>query len=558
MENTAPPTDNCPNRHFQQLSGRHVDPSQSAAWKRGDVMKTAVIRAVRSSAGFLSILLAACPVLAQAAAHLEKPPRQSDADARIASLDKSLQETRAELSETRAEIRQLRSILEAINKKMATSSPPAAQVAESRVSRQSPSAPESSSEEAAAPAAQISEDDWQVVRAEVQQQAQEKVESGSKYRLKLWGLALFNAFDVSGRVDNLDVPTLAVPGPSGSAPGSLGGSARQSIFGLTGTGPDLFGAQTSADLEMDFFGGLPGSYGGGSSGIVRLRLARIRFDWDRTSVTGGLDSPFFSPNVPTSYMSVAEPGFAASGNLWAWSPTVRVERRFDVPGAELKIQAGVLAPATYGSAASGRREPTPGESSRQPVYALRFSTNGTHGDRPAAVGISGLYFPQRFPGGANVSGWGGLFDWRFPLFPHAELSGELFGGRGLDSFGGVPVPLIPAGDYNQYIQVGAPALAEIPMIGGWSQLKIAIDERSEFNIAVGSGGRISNELAQVAPLSPLLEYLSPRNETLFVNYIFRPRSDLLFAPEYRRLRTYPINGPAARATQIGVAAGFLF
>lgn len=519
-------------------------------------MKAAGRQAVRDSVrNAFILLLMACPPTIQAAPQAEESHRQAD-DARISALDKSLQETRAELKETRAEIRQLRALLEEMNKRMAASN----SVSSSQNSSEPSSQINAPTQESAqsAPPAQISEDDWQILKAEVHQQAQEKVESGSKYRVKLWGMALFNAFDVNGRVDDLDVPTLALARSAGSSPGSLGASLRQSIFGITGTGPDLLGARTSADLQMDFFGGLPSGYGGASSGIMRLRLARVRFDWEHTSVIAGLDTPFFSPEVPTSYMSLAVPAFASSGNLWTWSPTVRMERRFDTGLSQFKIEAGFLAPSAYTTSGSGARLPSPGEGSRQPVYAVRFSANGIHGDRPPAIGVSAIYFPQRFPDGASVSGWGSVLDWRFPLFPHTELSGEFFAGKGLDSFGGVPVPQISSQEYSEYLQVGAPALAQIPMAGGWSQLKITVDARNEFNVAVGSGGRDAGEMAQDAVLFPSLQYLSPRNQTLFVNYIFRPRSDLLFSPEYRRLRTYPLNGPSVSASQIGMAAGFIF
>ncbi len=523
------------------------------------MMKGAGYRVGWGCAGFAFVmLLGVGPICAQPLPQSTEPSGQAETDSRIAALDKSLQETRTELSETRAEIRQLRSLLEEMNQKMErpSSTPPSSSSQQTQTSP--PPEAAGATGESAAPPARISEDDWQVLKTEVQQQAQEKVESGSKYRVRLWGLALFNAFDVNGRVDDLDVPTLALPRFPGSAPGSLGASLRQSIVGITGFGPDLFGARTSADLQMDFFGGLPSGYGAGSSGIFRLRLARIRFDWDHTSVIGGLDTPFFSPNAPTSYMSVAVPAFATAGNLWTWSPTIRVEHRFDTHFSQLKIEAGLLAPASYAVASSDTRQPTPGESSRQPVYAVRFSADGTHGDRPAAVGVSGIYFPQRFPGGETVSGWGGILDWRFPVLPHTELSGEFFAGKGLDSFGGAPVPNIPSQDYNEYLEMGAPALARITLLGGWSQLKFTINSRNEFNVAVGTGGRNSSEVAQEAVLFPPLQYLSPRNEMMFVNYIFRPRSDLLFSPEYRRLRTYPINGAPATASQVGLAAGFLF
>lgn len=525
-------------------------------------MKRAGCRAFRNFMPFIFVLsLMACPAWAQSVpqATAPAPAPQADTDAKIAALSQSLQQTRAELTETRAEIRQLRALLEAMNAKMAAGSP-----APENASAQPPAQPTASesaaseSQQSSAPPAHISEDDWQILKTEVQQQSQEKVESGSKYHLKLWGMALFNAFDVNGAVDDLDVPTLAFPRSPASAPGSVGASLRQSIFGLTGFGPDIFGARTSADLQMDFFGGLPSGYGGGSSGIVRLRIARIRFDWDHTSIIGGLDTPFFSPEVPTSFMSIAVPAFASSGNLWTWSPGIRIEQRFDTRSSEFKIEAGFLAPSAYSTSSFGVRFPTPGENSRQPVYAVRFSANGSHGDRPPAIGVSGIYFPQRFPDGATVAGWGSVVDWRVPLFPHTELSGEFFAGKGLDSFGGVPVPLLSSQLYNQYLQVGAYALAQTPMAGGWSQLKFTVDSRNEFNVAIGAGGRESSELAQDSLLFPALQYLSPRNQTLFVNYIFRPRSDLLFSPEYRRLRTYPLNGPAYTASQIGMAAGFLF
>lgn len=510
---------------------------------------------------FLVVMAGLCPACAWALPQTAELQRQADTDARIAALDKSLQETRAELSETRAEIRQLRSLLEDMNQKIAASatpSPVSPTPNSSQTQRPAQAPTAESTGESTAPQARISEDDWQVLKTEVQQQAQERVESGSKYRVKLWGLALFNSFYDNGRVDNVDVPTLALSRFPGSSPGSLGASLRQSIVGITGFGPDLFGAHTSADLQMDFFGGLPSVYGGGSSGIFRLRLARVRFDWDHTSVIGGLDRPFFSPNAPSSFMSVALPAFAAAGNLWTWSPTIRVEHRFDTHLSQFKIEAGLLAPPSYAIDSTDNRFPTPGESSRQPVYAVRFSANGTHGDRPSSVGVSGIYFPQRFPGGETVSGWGSILDWRFPVLPHTELSGEFFAGKGLDSFGGVPVPNIQSQDYNQYIRMAAPELERITSLGGWSQLKFTLDSRNEFNVAAGTGGRNAGQIAEDAVLFPPFEYLSPRNDMVFVNYIFRPRSDLLFSPEYRRLRTYPLNSPAAMATQIGVAAGFLF
>src|SRR5258707_6235017 len=153
-------------------------------------------------------------------------------------------------------------------------------------------------------AAQISQDDWDLLNARVEEQRQTKVESGSKFRLKLSGIALFNAFDNTGNVDNLDLPAIAVPKRAGFPEGGLGASLRQSIIGLTGIGPEIFGARASADLQMGFYGGLPSGYTPTTPRIANLRVARHRFAWDNTSAVSGVGHPVFLPNLPNTLLAV--------------------------------------------------------------------------------------------------------------------------------------------------------------------------------------------------------------------------------------------------------------
>jgi hypothetical protein len=149
-------------------------------------------------------------------------------------------------------------------------------------------------------------------------------------------------------------------------------------------------------------------------------------------------------------------------------------------------------------------------------------------------------------------------DWKFPLLPRTELSGQFFTGRGLDGFGGVPLsPLRPTNSL-QYAAITAPELASLGVIGGWSQLKIKLDSRNQFNVAAGTGDRNSAGLRIGAMSDSFLSSVPARNQVLFVNYIFKPRSDLLFSAEYRRLRTYKITGSPDTAGQVGLAVGFLF
>jgi hypothetical protein len=527
-------------------------------------MKSPFYRGIPHGRGLLCVLLLASPAtFAQSQSAPVTPGEQPEIVSKIDRLTKSLEQTQVELAESRTEIQQLRATLQELLTRMNAIAPRSAEAAAlsgSDTGTPQDSSAQSQAEEAHGKPAQISQDDWDILNARIEEQRQTKVESGSKYRLKLSGIALFNAFGNFGQVDAADLPSIAIPHNPDYSGGTAGASVRQSIIGLSGVGPVLFGARTSADLQMDFFGGLPSGYGATSSGLAEVRLARIRFDWKNTSAVAGLDYPFFSPNLPTTYMSVVVPGFASAGNLWTWTPTIRVEQRFSGRFSPLKVEAGFLDPSsTTGYAANSNvRIPSPTQSSRQPTYAVRFSASTKSEDNPATIGVSGVYSPQRFLGNYEVAGWAATLDWKIPLFPRTQLMGEFFTGRGLDGFGGVPLsPLRPVNP-AYYAAVTAPELANLGVIGGWSQFKIKVNARNEFNIAAGTGGRNSSDLREAALSNLFLNSVPARNQMLFANYIFRPRSDLLFSAEYRRLRTYEITGSPNSAGQIGLAVGFLF
>jgi hypothetical protein len=507
---------------------------------------------------------------ASSAAGSELAQNTAEISDKIDHLTRSLEQTQVELAQSRTEILELRAELKQVLAKMNAGANGAADSAELSASERpsgqaalraaAPGQQQTSGEESKAAPAQISQDDWDILNARVDEQRQVKVESMSRYRLKLSGLALFTAFANFGQVDNPSLPSIALGPLTGYSDGTVGASVRQSIIGLTGYGPTVFGAHTSADLQMDFFGGVPATYGGSNSGLAELRLARFRMDWRHTSFVAGLDYPFFAPNQPTSYMSVVVPGFASAGKLWSWTPTIRAEHRFEGPFSAVKVEAGFLDPSSYSYYAPNTnvRITSPTENSRQPTYAARVSASKGAEDRPATIGFGAVYSPQRFVGGYGVSGWAGTMDWRFPLVRRTELSGEFFTGRGIDGFGGLPLsPRRPA-DTIYYASVTAPQLANIGVIGGWTQFKFRVDSRNEFNVAAGTGGRNSGDLRTAAVTDPFLLSFPARNQMLFANYIFKPRSDLIFSVEYRRLRTYDVNGPAESAGQLGLALGFLF
>lgn len=483
-------------------------------------------------------------------------PNSQELNGKIELLTRSLEQTQTELARSRSEIEQLRAMLGEVLKRMdgAARALPA-QAAGAGVAPSPPTGPEG-----VQPAAQISQDDWELLNARVEEQRQTKVESGSKFRLRLSGIALFNAFDNSGSVDNLDVPSIAVPRLAAYPVGALGATVRQSIVGLTGIGPEIFGAHTSAEMQIGFFGGLPSGYNATTSGIANLRIVRARFDWSSTSVIAGLDTPFFSPNRPTTYMSVAVPGFASTGNLWTWTPTIRVEQRFGGAGSPFKVEGGFLDPSAninY-TTSNNLRTPGPSESSRIPTYAVRVSYNKKSEEHPVSFGVGGVYSPQEFYGGYNQEGWAATADWRFALLPRTEVSGQFFTGRGIDGFGGIPENPYPPQNQFLYAAFTARLLAEVGVIGGWSQLKFKWNAQHEFNAAAGTGGHNSASLRQALGTSFPAPLIPARNEMMFANYIFRPRSDLVFSAEYRRIRTYEVTGAPDIAGQVGLAVGFLF
>src|ERR1017187_5317565 len=85
--------------------------------------------------------------------------------------------------------------------------------------------------------------------SEIATHEQSKVESESKYPVKITGLLLLNGFVNTSQVDMAATPTVAVPGS-----GSTGASLRQTVLGLDPRGPHLFGARSYGDLSVDFNG----------------------------------------------------------------------------------------------------------------------------------------------------------------------------------------------------------------------------------------------------------------------------------------------------------------
>jgi FtsZ-binding cell division protein ZapB len=386
---------------------------------------------------------------------------------------------------------------------------------------------------------------------------QTKVESGSKYRLRLTGIVLVNLFANRGAVDNQDFPTLAADPASLGSGGTFGGSMRQSQIGVQAFGPDIAGAHTSANVAFDFAGGIPDTPYGTSSGLVRLRTGDVRFDWGNTSIIAGQDTLFISPLQPTSLASLAIPALAYAGNLWSWTPQVRVEHAIHLSDTStLLFQGGILdslsgeLPATYYA-----RMATAGEKSGQPAYAARTSWSTRAFGRPLTIGIGGYFARQDWSYRRNVNAWAGTADVSIPLGKYFDFSSEFYRGRAVGGIGGGVGQSITV---SGYLSDPAAYVQGLDSVGGWAQLKFKPLPKFEINAAFGEDNPFASELYQAGGnAGPYSEPLG-RNQSWFVNYIYRPRSDVLISTEFRRWNTRQINDYPYLANQASMSIGYIF
>ena len=138
--------------------------------------------------------------------------------------------------------------------------------------------------------------------------------------------------------------------------------------------PELRAARSSAEVSIDFFGGVStNSYGYSSSaGVVRMRQSWVSLDWYKTTAQAGYTMPLISPLSPTSYATVAQPGLAGSGNLWTWSPQLQVEQRIPLTEqSRIGLEGGLIIPPASGYTSTQLDSPV--EASRHPGYEGRFS-----------------------------------------------------------------------------------------------------------------------------------------------------------------------------------------
>jgi hypothetical protein len=484
-------------------------------------------------------------------------------DSQVRELRAVIEQMRTENAQSRAEMQELRQELQDTRKLLAPLAASAnAGAAASAPAESSAAGSGNPSDTATTPdlgsRVQKLEESAQLLGSKIDEQYQTKVETAAKYRARLSGIVLMNAFRNVGASDNLDVPDYAEPPtPGASSQASFGATLRQTEIGLEIFGPTLAGAKSSANVQFDFAGGFPSTNNGVNFGLVRLQTASVRLDWQHTSVIAGQDSLFISPLSPTSFASLATPTFAYAGNLWGWTPQLRVEHRFDLSDQQtLTVQGGILDNLDWETPTNQYlRTAQAGESSGQPAYAMRTAWSRPVFDHPLSFAVAGYYGRQDWRWGHDVDAWAGMTDWQIPILRRLTLSGEFYRGRAAGGIGGaIGQTILYGGDPNY----ATTSIRGVDSAGGWSQLKFQLTRKLELNGVFAEDNAFAGDVRGFATDANNFGPILGRNRGELGNLIYRPRSDLLLAAEFRRLHTFPIFDSASVTNQINLSLGILF
>ena len=376
-----------------------------------------------------------------------------------------------------------------------------------------------------------------------------------------YGTIYFNAFGNSSGTNNADDPLFATP----TNQGNVSMSVRQTRLGLKLEGPIIWDAKSRGQLEADFSGGFPAVGVGDNFGIVRLRLAFVRLDWEKTSLEAGQDWMVFAPNNPVSLAAAAIPQMAAAGNPWSRLPQIRLERRW--VGGKVVWQGALLAPSTGDSPAATTSpfflQPTTGAASRVPFFQSRiaFTQANWFGTKKAgSVGLSSQYGRARVantPTNNQIESLGVAADWNFPIVARLTVNGEAFFGRNLAGFqAGAFQGFNPDFAYRRGATLIRGGARAIGTRGGWTQLGFTPPLLSDHLTIYGTYGLDDPRDGDLVSLSTRDWRL--RNQAFAFSFIYKFSPQLSWGIEFRRFDTLYLQSAKQAANHFNLGAAYSF
>ena len=346
-----------------------------------------------------------------------------------------------------------------------------------------------------------------MLRTQVDEMSQTKVESRSRMPVRLFGAIVSNTVGNSGAANWLENPNITDPDPPGTAPGSFTSTLRQSQIGLN-VGPIPVGGLTaSGAVVADFMGGVPGFVTGTVMGLPRMVYAFARLESERTALQVGQDLNLLAPRDPTSLAAQSFPLLFRSGNLYLRSPQVRLEQKL---GAGVTLKGGIAAPLAADAINFYTFAPAAGAGERSQRPAFEGRADYTAGDPDASseftIGVSGRY------------------GWRKPL---TELQSA--GSYAVD-FNARIGRIGAAGEFfytEDAAEFGAGVAQARPAKGGWVEARVGLTSKISTNVGVGL-----DQVRDTVPLGARRE-----NKSAFGNVIFDLTPEVAVSMEYRWLET---------------------
>lgn len=368
----------------------------------------------------------------------------------------------------------------------------------------------------------------------IAEQAQSKVEASQKLPITFTGMILFNSF-LNGRANGgAEYPTTASQTNSSAAGGA---TLSQSVFGLKFQGPQIFGGgQISGSAYLDDWGGSPSN---SLNHLVRLRTATVEIDWKNTTIVAGQDKPIVSPREPNSLAQVAVSPLTGAGNLWLWSPQVRLDERFSFGrNAGLTAQLGVY--ETSEPSYSSRGGDLTTASLPRPALEGRFEFWRKFGENSRIEIAPGFHDSTSHAGGFSAPSHLFTVDWLIQPAARINVTGMFFTGENAAGLGGLHQGFSIINDLRA-VPIGAN--------GGWAQFSYLATKRLTFNIF---GGEENDRLADL---------LSGDIHTNFMyagNAIYRLGSNVLLGAEISQVRTSYFLLPSKLNNHYDFSIAYLF
>jgi hypothetical protein len=201
------------------------------------------------------------------------------------------------------------------------------------------------------------------------------------------------------------------------------------------------------------------------------------------------------------------------------------------------------------------RTATWGEKSGVPGYAARVAWSRSAFGQHIVAGLGGYYGRQNWGFERNVDSWAGTADLTVPFGRFVEFTGQFYRGRAVGGLGGAIGQSVL---WNGRFTDPTTDVYGLDSLGGWAQLKLKPATKFEINGAFGDDNPFARTLREFSGNPIYFNSLRSKNLTSLVNFIYRPRSDLILSLEYKHLKTYTLDSNFNSANNINLIVGYIF